>query len=57
MAQQLGEHAQGLISQILIDEGLLSGQSLGRAAGRLIVVFVTCCGNFWELCCAEFYVV
>ena len=48
MPQQLGEHAQSLVGEILVDEGFLPGQSLCRAAGGLVVVFLARCGNFRE---------
>jgi len=48
MAQQLCEHPQSLIGEILIDEGFLSGQSLSSAARWLIVVFLARCGDLRE---------
>jgi len=32
MAEQLGQHSQRLVGEILIDEGFLPGQSLGCGA-------------------------
>ena len=51
MAQQLGEHAQRLVGEILVDEGFLSGQRLRRTARRLIVILSTSRGNFREEFC------
>ena len=48
MAEQLREHAQGLVSEVLVDEGFLPGQRFGRAARWLIVILSAWCGDFWE---------
>src|SRR5271157_3121268 len=39
MPQQLGQHGQGLVGEILVDEGFLPGQSLGCTAGGLVIFF------------------
>ena len=40
MAEQLTQHSQRLVSQVLIDEWFLAGQRFGRTARGLIVVFL-----------------
>jgi hypothetical protein len=47
MAQQLCKHAQSLVGEILVDEGFLSGQSLCRTAGGLVIVFLVSLENLW----------
>ena len=40
MAQQLCQHSQSLICEILVDEGLLPGESFSRAARGLVIIFL-----------------
>ena len=40
MAEQLSQHSQRLVSQVLIDEWFLAGQRFGRTARGLIIVFL-----------------
>ena len=51
MPQKLGEHAQSLVGEVLVDEWLLPGKRFGRATRRLIVVPYTWRGNFGEKLC------
>src|SRR5271166_3638913 len=47
MAQQLRQHSQSLVGEILVDEGFLSGQRLGCAARRLVIFFFAARENLW----------
>ena len=45
MTQQLGQHAQSLVGEILVDEGLLPSQSLCCTAGGLVVFLLVSLEN------------
>jgi hypothetical protein len=47
MAQELGEHGQGFISEILIDKWLLARKGFGGTAGGLPLIFFIGVDNFW----------
>ena len=47
MAQQLRQHGQRLVGEILVDEGFLPGQSLGCTAGGLGVFLPVPLENLW----------
>lgn len=39
MSKELGQHRQGLVGEILVDEGLLPCQRFGGAARWLVIIF------------------
>ncbi len=43
MAEQVTQHSQRLVSQVLIDEWFLAGQRFSRTARGLIIVFLVYC--------------